>query len=539
MSGVSHGGHGGAARSRRSGLLVPLFSATSSRSWGIGDIGDLPALCRWMAGSGQRVLQLLPLNEMAPGTSSPYSAMSAMAIDPIYIRVPDVEDFAALGGEASLSDDDRQTLDLVRATTRVDYARVRAVKVRALRAAFDRFVRDEWTPDTSRAAALRAYVRVEGWWLDDYVLFRALHDRESGRAWTEWPDPLRTREQAALDEARTALAPDILFHTYLQWVAGTQWSQARQTAADVGVALYGDLPFMVDLHSADVWAHQAQFALDRSVGVPPDAFSETGQDWGMPAYDWHAMAAADYRWLRDRARRGATLFDGYRVDHLVGFYRTYSRRRTTRDDDRFSPDEPSAQEALGERVMGIFGEPGAAIIAEDLGVIPDFVRASLARLGLPGFKVFRWERESDEPGAPFRDPALFAPISVATTGTHDTEPLITWWTAADDAERRAVGAVPSLAARSGNLDLAEAPFNPTVRDLLLSTLCASGSDLVLLPVQDVFGWDDRINRPATVNDMNWTYRLPWPVDQFDSYPEAVERQRALHAWAQESGRGRI
>lgn len=528
---------GVAPRSRTSGLLVPLFSATSSRSWGIGDIGDLSALCRWMAGGGQRVLQFLPLNEMAPGHSSPYSAMSAMALDPIYIRVPDVVDFAALGGEASLCEDDQQTLDAVRTTHRVDYARVRAVKARALRAAFDRFVREEWTPDTSRAAALRAYVGAEGWWLDDYVLFRALHDREGGRAWTEWPEPLRLRDQAALDEARASLASDLLFHTYLQWIAGTQWADARQAAADVGVALYGDLPFMVDLHSADVWAHQAQFALDRSVGVPPDAFSDTGQDWGMPAYDWDAMAAADYQWLRFRARRAAALFDGYRVDHLVGFYRTYSRLRSTRDDARFSPEEPSVQEALGERVLGIFAEPGAAIIAEDLGVIPDFVRASLVRLGLPGFKVFRWEREWDEPGAPFRDPALFAPTSVATTGTHDTEPLVTWWTAADEAERRAVGAIPSLAAHADDLDLATAPFNPTVRDHVLRTLIASGSDLVLLPIQDVFGWDDRVNQPATVNDTNWTYRLPWPVDDFDAHPEAVERQRALHAWAQESGRG--
>jgi len=413
---------------------------------------------------------------------------------------------------------------------------VRAVKLRALRAAFDRFVREEWTPDTSRAAALRDYIRAEGWWLNDYTLFRALHDHEAGHAWTEWPGPLRQRDQAALADARTSLASDILFHTYLQWIAGTQWASARRAAADLGVALYGDLPFMVDLHSADVWAHQAQFALDRSVGVPPDAFSETGQDWGMPAYDWDAMAAADYPWLRHRARRAAALFDGYRIDHLVGFYRTYSRLRSTRDEARFSPEDPVAQEALGERVMGIFGESGAAIIAEDLGVIPDFVRTSLERLRLPGFKVFRWEREWDEPGAPFRDPVSFAPVSVATTGTHDTETLVTWWTAADDAERRAVGAIPSLAARSGHLDLTHAPFHPAVRDLLLATLFAAGSDLVLLPIQDVFGWDDRINQPATVNDMNWTYRLPWPVDLFDSYPEAVERQGALYAWAHESGR---
>ena len=521
-------------------MLVPLFCAPSSRSWGCGEIGDIAPLTAWLANAGQRVLQLLPLNEMAQGDCSPYSAMSAMAFDPIYISLLDVPEFVVGGGVASLSTDDRTHLVEAQASTRVQYAGVRSLKQRALAAAFDRFVRDEWTPQTSRGASLQAYCHTEAWWLDDYALFRALHDREGGRVWTEWPDELRQRSTSALDRARSEVAREVLFYQYVQWVAAAQWAVAREAARTNGVALFGDLPFMVDLHSADVWAHQHCFHLDRSVGVPPDAFSATGQDWGMPAYNWHAFATHDYRWLRDRARRSAQLFDGYRVDHLVGFYRTYSRRRSDREDASFSPAEERDQLRLGEQVLRLFRESGAEVIAEDLGTVPDFVRASLALLGVPGFRVFRWERLWNQPGQPFRDPAEYPTISVATTGTHDTETLAAWWEATAEDDRRAILAIPSVRRITGDADVTQHPFEPSVRDVLLEALCASASIVVILPVQDVFGWRDRINQPATVNDANWTFRLPWPSDAFDEQPAARERQKTLCAWAERYARfGRV
>src|SRR5262249_34070733 len=146
-----------------------------------------------------------------------------------------------------------------------------------------------------------------------------------------------------------------------------------------GVEIFGDLPFMVDGDSADVWAHQEDFRLDVSLGAPPDAFSATGQDWGMPVYRWDAIAADDFRWLRDRARRSADLYDGYRIDHLVGFYRTYGQPRNG-DPSFFSPAAEADQKALGERVIEILRGAGAEIIAEDLGTVPDFVRESLVSL---------------------------------------------------------------------------------------------------------------------------------------------------------------
>src|SRR5581483_7075642 len=128
---------------RRTGLLIPLFSIPATTSWGIGDIGDIEAIAAWLADARIGVLQLLPINEMAPGQQSPYSAISAMAIDPIFIRVPDVPDFAALGGEASLAAEERSRLNDVRRAPWIDYGNVRSLKHRALRAAFERFVGEE------------------------------------------------------------------------------------------------------------------------------------------------------------------------------------------------------------------------------------------------------------------------------------------------------------------------------------------------------------------------------------------------------------
>ena len=512
---------------RRAGLLVPLFSCPSSTSWGVGDIGDIPPAAAWLSAAGQRILQLLPMNEMAPGQQSPYSAISAMAIDPIFIRVPGVTDFEALGGEPCMPPDDRAAIDRARRAPRIEYEAVRRVKGRALRAAFERFVEAEWRRDTHRARALRMFVSQQAWWIEDYSLFRAIHAREDERPWTEWPRDLQRRDPATIDRVRRELAGEVLFYQYLQWLAASQWREARERTG--GVALFGDLPFMVDGDSADVWARQHQFNLDVTIGAPPDAFSASGQDWGMPLYRWDVIAAEDFRWLRERARRSADLYDGYRVDHLVGFYRTYANPK---DGSRpfFTPADEPSQVALGERVLAIFREPGTEIIAEDLGIVPDFVRASLARLGVPGFKVFRWERHWHTEGQPFREPSEYPAVSVATSGTHDTEPLAIWWEGASEDERSKINRLATVQRVSGGADITDAPFDDRVRDLLLESIVSSGSDIVLLPVQDVFGWRDRINEPAKVDDVNWTFRLPWPIDRMDEVPEASERQRKLREW---------
>ncbi len=518
--------------SRRAGILVPLFSIPSSRSWGIGEIADIDPMARWLEAAGQRVLQLLPINEMPPGETSPYSALSAMAIDPQFIAMDHVADFAEIGGEAALDRAARQELDELRSAATINYCRVRALKNTVLRRCFAQFVGREWSSGTRRSAALRAYISEQSWWLEDYALYRALKTRHEERSWMDWPEPLRFRDAAALAAAREELADDILYRQYLQWLAGDQWGTARERAG--GVALFGDLPFMVSGDSADVWARQDEFRLDASVGVPPDAFSETGQDWGLPVYRWEVLAARDYDWLRNRARRNADIYDGYRVDHLVGFYRTYYRPHGG-GEPQFVPLDRAEQVRQGEAVLAVFREPGTEIIAEDLGVVPDFVRASLTTLDVPGYKVFRWEREWDVDGQPFRDPLGYPRVSVATSGTHDTEPMAIWWESAPREEKEAVLAIPSIREHLTPEDTTAAVDSPAlphaVREAMLESLHASGSNLLLLPIQDVFGWRDRINEPATVSVDNWTWRLPWPSDRLHAEPAAMAVARQLFEWS--------
>ena len=455
-----------------------------------------------------------------------------MAIDPQFITMQALEDFAAIGGEPRMTPDRRRRLDAVRNAPSIDYTTVRELKHHALSCAFAHFRDTELASGTRRSAAFKAYVREQAWWLDDYALFRALHRRYGERAWTEWPEPMRTRQPAALESARVDLAGDIVFRQYLQWVAGDQWGQARDGAGEV--ALFGDLPFMVSGDSADVWARQDEFRLDASVGVPPDAFSENGQDWALPVYRWDVLAERDFDWLRNRARRNADLFDGYRVDHLVGFYRTYLPPADT-GEPAFVPADEASQLALGEQVLAVFREPGTEIVAEDLGIVPDFVRASLARLDVPGYRVFRWERRWDEDGPAVHRPARLS----ACVGCHVGHPRYRADGALVGELRRWPNVRPCSTSRrwpnasrrrTVRARARERRLSHVLREALNEVLFASGSRLLILPIQDVFGWRDRINQPATVSDSNWTWRLPWPSDRLHLEAEAIAVADQLKSW---------
>jgi 4-alpha-glucanotransferase len=510
---------------RQAGCLIPLFSIRSPQGWGLGEIPDLVPFARWAARAGFSVVQVLPTHEASRGQSSPYAALSAFALDPVYVAIDALEDFAAAGGRDALSPAEQEELSSLRTVPAVPWQRARALKARALGLAFQAFLDREWKAASARARQLQGYAEEHAGWLDDYALFVALHDdRYGGRPWQAWDAPLRDRAPAALAAARTELSERLLYHRWLQWQLDLQWHAARREAGAAGVELMGDLPFMVATDSADVWAHPDDFRLDARVGVPPDAFSATGQDWGLPVFRWDKMKTEDYPWWTARARRSGDLYGLYRVDHVVGLYRTYYRP----DDGgppAFIPSEEPEQIANGEALLEIFSRD-ARVIAEDLGVVPDFVRASLTRCQVPGYRILRWEREWDEPGQPFRDPAAWPALSVGTTGTHDTNALADWWDEMDEAERRAFLALPELAAVKQR---APPRFDAGVRDALLELVYRSGSDLLLLPFQDALGSRERVNVPGTVGDANWCYRMPMELAALAGDLALSERLRGLAA----------
>ena len=512
---------------RHAGVMAPLFSLASRRSWGIGEFPDLAPFARWLTSAGFDRLMLLPVGPLAGGDTSPYGAISAMAIDPIFIALDDVPEFGRAGGAGALSVEARAAIDRARGSARVDYASVRAAKQEALARTFEFFAAEEWAQLTLRAAGFARYLSRERWWLDDYALYQAIAGATGLASWRDWPPALRDRSPSALDDARRSLTKEVLRHQYLQWIAETQWQEARRAAASHGVTLYGDLPFMVSVAGPDVWVRPNEFMLDVRLGVPPDAFSATGQDWGLPTYLWTRIHETNFAWMRQRARRMAALYDGYRVDHLVGLYRTYGR--PPGGEAFFNPQDEPTQIAQGEALLHISRESGAAIIAEDLGVVPDFVRASLERLGVPGCKVMRWERDWHAPGQPFVDPSLYPAVSAAMSGTHDTETLAGWWTEASREERQAIAQLAGLATP-------EQPWSADVHERLLSCLYRAGSSELFLPLQDVFGWSDRINVPATVGDHNWTWRMPWPVDEINEQKEGARQGSLCRALGSRSSR---
>lgn len=503
--------------------MVPLFSLRTREDVGIGDIAALGAMVELAAAMRHRAILLLPVDETSPGEASPYSALSLFAIDPIYV---------GLGGLAGV---ERERVDRVRrALARVplsDRLTIRAARRELLEAAFAHF-----TARGGEREAVAEFAARHREWLGDYALFRALKDRFAFAPWEAWPEELYRRDPAALARARTELAQAIDRNVYWQFLAHRQWAEVRAGARAAGLMLGGDLAFSPARDSADVWANQELFDLGRTVGAPPDGFNPQGQRWGLPAPRWERIRASGFDLLRKRIRHARELYDFIRVDHVVGLYRTFSFGLAPASPGAFSPAAEPEQRAQGEAVMNaILDEAGATVVvAEDLGVIPPFVRASLGALGVPGYKVMRWEKiNQGTPAEAFVAPANYPELSLATTGTHDTDTLAQWWDMAPPKERTRMLRMLALAPAGAS----DAPVAiGQVLDAILAALYASPSRIVIIPIQDLFGWRERINLPGTVGAANWSWRLPVAIEDLRRDPALGARIEKLRDMAVRAGR---
>ncbi len=521
---------------RKAGVVLPLFSIRTRRDWGIGQITDLRACAAFLRRSGQSLLQILPAYELSPGETSPYGALTAFGLDPIYVGVESLEDVDRTTVQEVLGEEGRRTLHHARSAARVDYVGVRECKTKVLSAAFERFHAREWTKESPRARRLAAFVAHQRAWLEELTLYQALREAHGGWSWTTWPVEERDRHPEALAEARSRHSRRVLELGYVQWTLHEQWRAAHEAMRALGVELMGDLPFVVGAESADVWSRASQFRLALSLGAPPDAYSADGQDWGLPPYDWSAMEADGFAWLRARIRHAAQLYDRFRLDHVVGYFRQWVKPKGGTVRGSFNPEDEDAQEALGRRLLRVVleelaGDAGPEsdidpprAIAEDLGVIPPFVRASLRELGMSGYRVLPWEKDD---GGGYRDPKTFPENAVVSWSTHDTASIVGWWDElpAEDREQ--------LAARAGVTD----EMDDGARSLaLLKDLYAARSDLALVLAQELLGTRERINTPATVGDQNWTWRLPHPIEDMAASPEVRARLGAIRALVEASGR---
>ena len=509
---------------RIAGVLVPLFSLRTTDDLGRGETLALVPMADFALAMGHRMIQLLPIDEAAPGETSPYSAMSVMAIDPLYISASDLDGV------------DAADLEAARVTAGPgdppDAIKLKTARLALLRKSFHHFAANANPDDRS---AFEEFANRNRQWLGDYALFRALKEKFRWSEWTSWPDGLKHREPAAIKAAAHEFAQEISTYSWIQFVAHRQWSQVRVELARRGVLLGGDLAFSPARESAEVWANQQMFDLSRTVGAPPDAFSNDGQRWGLPMPDWVRMRADAFSLIRTRIRHARDLFDLLRIDHAVGLFRTYAFGDDGISPGAFDPPNEADQRGQGEEIIrAIKDEAGPLeIFAEDLGVIPPFVRESLEALAVPGYKVMRWEREWNLAGQPFITPATYSELSIATTGTHDTDSTAEWWRDASADER--IQFVTSLRLE-GTLDPRRKTLDHRAIDAILESLYAAPSCLTIAPMQDLFGWEERINTPGTTDASNWKWRLPFALDRLQENSAILQRCAALRAIASRTRR---
>jgi 4-alpha-glucanotransferase len=397
--------------------------------------------------------------------------------------------------------------DLVSVLDVAEDERERGLRRReVLTLARERFLRDATETDRARYAAFRAD---RAGWLDDYALFAALH-RVHEVAWTDWPEPLRTRDPHALDEARATHGDALEQEAFNQFLFFGQWARLHTAARARGIRILGDLPIFVSPDSADAWAHQDLFELDdlgrptRVAGVPPDYFSETGQLWGNPLYRWDRMRELGFAWWVERLRHLLRMVDVVRIDHFRGFSATWAvpaGAQTAREGVWEPGPGADVFTAIAERLGGPL-----PIVAEDLGLITDDVRSLLHAVGFPGMKVlqFAFDDGADNPYLPhmYRDPNC-----VVYTGTHDNDTTRGWFHTAPEATRTHVR------------QYLNADGQDVVWDLMRLAY-ASIADTAIVPLQDVLdlGSEARMNVPGRSTG-NWR----WRVTAEELRPEVADR----------------
>ncbi len=548
------------------GVLAPLFGLRSENDLGIGDVAVLREFIDWAAEIGFTLVQLLPINEMG-ADNSPYNAISAMAIEPTTLHLapgsPEHltrDDFEKIVGQFNLTQLRRGS---------VKYSEVKRLKRTLLEAAFKRF---------DYPAGFAEFLSRESEWLDQYVVFRALMERNGeNEAWDRWPEEHRSFHaaikwrDALSEEDRRQFEDRQRFFAYVQWIARQQWNETKNYAEAHGVALMGDIPFGVSYYSADVFSKRDQFVLDWWGGAPPethfkdDKFTQKwGQNWGIPIFHWNEMQRRNFDWWRERVRKVRSSFHLFRIDHVLGFYRIYAFPWRPQQNKKFlpldwnemlertggraphfhprddlSPANCEANQHDGEEYLRavLGGSEDALVIGEDLGTVPDYVRPSLYSLGIAGFKIPQWEFYHGRvtPGPEY------ARLSVATYATHDHPPVRALWEEAfngsDDAANQARSDLEKIATfaefqRSGDAPDFERDFYPAI----MRALFRSESWLAVVMITDLLARKYRFNVPGVSATSNWTRRMQRSISQLRSSPRERKRMELVRALLADSGR---
>jgi 4-alpha-glucanotransferase len=469
---------------RLTGVLLHPTSLPSPG--GIGDFGAAAyEFVDFLASAGQGLWQVLPLGPPAHG-NSPYSSTSAFAGNPLLISLERLADRGWIS-RASLG-------QVPAATGPVNYEAVSQFKLPLLVEAANKFL-------TSASAAAKArfqsFVSNNAWWLEDFVLYDALRERYKQTCWKQWPQGLARCEPAALGSARTELAPEMAVLRVIQFFFYEQWRALRAYCAQKSVRVVGDVAIFVDYDSADVWAHRELWRLNDDLepeavsGVPPDAFSKTGQRWGNPLYDWDAMRASGYGWWIQRLRWATQTCDFIRLDHFRGFAQFWEipENEETAISGRWV-DGP--RDEFFDKLKKELG--GLPFFAEDLGYITPDVHQLREAHQIPGMAVLQFA--FGDPGARVYLPHRLTADRVVYTGTHDNDTTLGWWNSTATEYEKNSALAYTGAAEDG------------IHWALIRAAQGSVAGFSVVPLQDVLGLgsEARMNVPS-VKDGNFKWRM--------------------------------
>jgi 4-alpha-glucanotransferase len=468
---------------RSSGIL--LHPTSFPAHGGIGDLGPAAyEFIDFLASARQGLWQVLPLNPVGIG-NSPYSSTSAFAGNVLLISLERLADRGLIAHDRVRALDSREG--------RVDYPRVIQEKLPLLQEAAASFLSNAGGEHRAR---FDRFIAENSWWLEDYVLFEALRLRHEQRSWNTWPHELAHREPKAMAAIRKELHDELDRARFLQFAFFEQWRALHSYCRSKGVRIIGDVAIFVSYDSADVWTHPDTFRLDARTlepefvaGVPPDAFSETGQRWGNPLYRWEELKQRGYDWWVKRMSWALESCDIIRLDHFRGFQEYWEIPNS----------EPTAVngrwvEGPGEDLFRVLQEKlgDLPFIAEDLGLITPEVYALRDRLKMPGMRVLQFG--FGDPGAHIYLPHRFQPNTVVYTGTHDNDTTLGWWQSCSENERRFAGSLMGDASDGINWAMVRLAESST-------------ANLCVVPLQDVLslGSEARMNVPS-FGDGNWAWR---------------------------------
>jgi len=545
------------------GVAVQLYTLRSGRNWGLGDFGDLAEMIRWLAPLGAAFLGLNPLHALAPAApdhASPYSASNRHFLNVLYIAVPLVPEYAVCAAARRKVESKRFTARLaaLRAQDLVDYASVASLKLDILQLLYDEFCERHLDRGTPRAARFREFVASGGELLERHALFDAIdrflcEKRRIPSGWPNWPGEFRDPQGAACLSFAGTHPRRIEFFQYLQWLAHEQLREVQELARSLGMpmGLYGDYAVGANAFGSEIWSDRTSYRLAAEIGAPPDPLALKGQAWGTPPQDPLTMQQDRLQGFVALIRNNMRYYSAMRIDHVMSLFRLWWVPAGMSANDGAYVHYPLHQLMT---VVALESQRNRClIVGEDLGVVPDEVRAAMPQYGLYHYKVMLFEKD----GGRFRRPEEFTRPALATVTTHDLPTLRSFWSTEDIALRERLHLYPDDETRvrivseraADRLALIEAlhdqglepteaggvdgPHTPALVQALHLYLARSSAALVALQLDDLLGMLEPVNVPGTGAEYpNWQRKMSETIETITARTDlseglaAIDRERA-------------